>query len=168
MRITTTLTFPTGHTVDQDHYRLRLALPYWRWLLSLLWISFRAKGWGLPFMIRVKVSGTRVQRALSWVRRTARTLWDRRDPRHSVTAYSVHRYLADMIEGGRWFNAYSLEEVRYCWRRSSLDRIEEDMLAQYGRTDRRYSVLGGEDYEVWLNGRFSPVPEYIDTYVPYE
>ena len=142
-------------------YRLRPALQYLRWLLHLYRIGGR-------FTVRVAVSQTPPQEAWWWLRRTARHLWACRDPRYSAAAYSADRYLADMIEGGRWFDTYALEEVRYCWRRSSMPALIDGMEAEYVKTGRRYNVNGGEDYSVFGRDRFTPIPDYIDTYVPYE
>jgi hypothetical protein len=84
-----------------------------------------------------------------------------------VTAYSAHRYCADQIEGGRWFDTFTLEDSVKVWRKRDRIYFEQEYLGAYPNTGKRYSVLGGEDYTVTWTPRFGHTPSYIDTYVPY-
>jgi hypothetical protein len=151
----------TGHPIRTPYYRLRPALAYGRWLLSL----YRKGG---RFSVRVSVSQTPPQEAWSWLTRMVRVGWSRKDPRYTVVAYDVHRYCADMIEGGRWFNTYTLEESRKCWRKATAFRLMDEMAEEFAYTGQRYSVLGGDDCDVRYLDRFEANPKFIDTYQPYE
>jgi hypothetical protein len=162
MKIVTTVTLhKTGHPIRNTFWKVRPALSHLRFLIGL-------RRMGAKISIRVAVTHTPPQRAWAWCVRTARLAWSRKDPRYAVVAYDVHRYCADMIEGGRWFNTYTLEETRRCWRKSSIPALMEEMEEEFAYTGRRYLTLGGEDCDVRYLNRFEANPSFIDTYRPYE
>lgn len=163
MRSTVTINLNKGNPrpIAQDFYRIRPLASYLWWLVTLY-----RKGARFDFSLRFR--NTPPQRAWRAVRNAAIWLWERRDPRYTVVAYDVHRYCADMIEGGRWFNTYTLEEHRKCWRKASIQPLMDALEEEFAYTGRRYSVLGGEDCDVRYLDRFAPNPSYIDTYRPYE
>lgn len=162
MRSTVTINLNKGNPrpISQDFYRIRPLATYLWWLATLY-----RKGARFDFSLRFR--NTPPQRAWKAVRDGVRWAWQRRDPRYTVTAYSAHRYCADQIEGGRWFDTFTLEDSVKVWLKRDRIYFEQEYLGAYPNTGKRYSVLGGEDYTVTWTPRFGHTPSYIDTYVPY-
>lgn len=67
-----------------------------------------------------------------------------------VNAYEVFRQYGGPEEGGWWFDSGEpVASKRF--NREETARVYADQLRkQFPRTDKRYSVLGGEDYQVCI------------------
>jgi hypothetical protein len=65
-----------------------------------------------------------------------------------VNAYAVERCYGGPEEGGWWFDAGQPIESRVCGTDAEVEAARAELRAKYPRTDKRYSVLGGDDYSV--------------------
>ena len=80
-------------------------------------------------------------------------------PTKYVNVYRVERCYGGPEEGGWWYDAGEPIESRLVGPNEDLDSMVAVMRARHPRTDKRFSVNGGEDYDVVVEEHFAtPYP----------
>lgn len=80
---------------------------------------------------------------------------DERDPFY-VSVYRVGQGYGGPEEGGWWFLCGDLVKVVIASSEEEADEIRDKLYEEYQDTGKRYSVLGGEDYEIYIKDKFPP------------
>jgi hypothetical protein len=82
-----------------------------------------------------------------------------------VAVYAIDRCYGGPEEGGWWYDTGDLVEVVVCLP-YEVDQVKDDLSSQYPFTRKRYSVNGGEDYDLETSDTFPPehFPESIPHY----
>lgn len=70
------------------------------------------------------------------------------NPIHFVNVYRVGQGYGGPEEGGWWFTCGEPEASVPCYSREQAEEVREQLREQFPDTHKRYSVLGGDDYEV--------------------
>lgn len=65
-----------------------------------------------------------------------------------VGVYDVTRCYGGPEEGGQWYDAGHLIRQTAVNSYAEAEALREQLQEQFGRTDKRYSVLGGDDYDI--------------------
>jgi len=84
-----------------------------------------------------------------------------------VGVYEVGRAYGGAEEGGWWYDCGELVKVVICSSEDEAIEIRENLMEEYPNTGKRYSVLGGEDYNIWIAEDF-PEPYFPDVTPHYE
>jgi hypothetical protein len=84
-----------------------------------------------------------------------------------IGVYEAHQHYGGPEEGGWWYESGDLIEV---WRADTeadaIDKADE-LREKYPRTGKRYSVIGGDDWDVRLSAG-PPVRHYPEERPRYE
>lgn len=83
-----------------------------------------------------------------------------------VNVYRVGQGYGGAEEGGWWFTCGEPEACVPCHSREQAEEVRFQLSKQFPSTDKRYSVLGGEDYEVNIEDH--PAKAFPDTRPYYE
>jgi hypothetical protein len=67
-----------------------------------------------------------------------------------VNVYAVGRIYGGPEEGGWWYDTGTVLKSVRCLTRGEADRVADVLRADYPDTGRSSSVLGGDDYRVWV------------------
>lgn len=70
-----------------------------------------------------------------------------------VSVYDVTRNFGGPEEGGWWYDSGVLVSVVGCLTKEDADRVYDTLINEFPRTNKRYSVLGGEDYNVTISNQ---------------
>lgn len=147
-------TNPQGHDLTPLYVRgVRPALSLW-------WAVRRSKGW----KARIRIADSPLPDARRAVMRVVRAVWDRRDPRYKVAAYSLHQGYAGPEEGGRWYTDRCLEHVVKVWRSSTTFDVEDALAEEYPSTGYSSSAWPRADYAIYVYGPFEAVPTYVNNH----
>ncbi len=87
-------------------------------------------------------------------------------PMH-VVVVRIDRYRGGPEEGGWYYDWHSIEEVRRTWGFRSLLKAVRELREDYERTGPdRFSVVGGEDYALYVTPREEQIETLADTERP--
>jgi len=79
--------------------------------------------------------------------------------------YSVDRICGGPEEGGWWYDSGNPIRSYPVPNMKIAKILREKLSLRFPTTRKRYSVLGGEDYEVWIEEhRAEPWPQYTPRY----
>lgn len=81
-----------------------------------------------------------------------------------VNVYSVDRGYGGPEEGGWWYETREPVHFERVSSREEAEERREELREQYPNTGKRFSVLGGEDYDIFIQYQ-EPEPE--SDYQPY-
>lgn len=73
-----------------------------------------------------------------------------------VSAYAVERLYGGPEEGGWWYDSGTLIDVVKCFNRNQAEFVWDLLNNIYPHTGKRYSVIGGEDYNVSIEEKLIP------------
>lgn len=65
-----------------------------------------------------------------------------------VNVYDVTRCWGGPEEGGWWYHAGDCIEAHHVGSRAQAEALQDELRERYPRTGKRYSVLGGDDWDV--------------------
>ncbi len=85
-----------------------------------------------------------------------------------VAVYDVNRVCGGPEEGGWWFDTGDLIKVVICPTEFEAERVREDLRNEFPYTRKRYSVLGGEDYDIEIVFHTFPADHFPTEYPHYE
>lgn len=71
-----------------------------------------------------------------------------------VAVYDVTREFGGPEEGGWWYDSGTLIDVRTTTNMDEAKRLKDELAEDYPMTKCRYSVLGGEDYDINITPDF--------------
>jgi hypothetical protein len=83
-----------------------------------------------------------------------------------VNVYSVNRLYGGPEEGGWWYDTGEIVLSKQFDDDDSAQDYAESLEKQFPNTGKRYSVLGGEDYNIWVED--SPGQDYPTERPRYE
>lgn len=83
-----------------------------------------------------------------------------------VNVYDVTRCYGGPEEGGWWYDAGDCILALECATKEEARFVAEQLRVEYPRTDKRYSVVGGEDYDVLVEN--SPGESFPEVRPIYE
>lgn len=65
-----------------------------------------------------------------------------------IAVYDVSRNYGGPEEGGWWYDSGTLIEVHACSTYEQAEQLREALREDYPDSGKRYSVLGGDDYDI--------------------
>lgn len=82
-----------------------------------------------------------------------------------VNVYEIERLYGGPEEGGWWYDAGTLVFTEQVVGMKEAETLREDLHDDYPRTGNRYSVLGGEDFDIRIEDQpGEDFPQYQPRY----
>jgi hypothetical protein len=85
-----------------------------------------------------------------------------------VGVYDVNRNYGGPEEGGWWFDSGELIKTVVAANRTEAESVRDVLQNDYPHSRKRYSVLGGEDYDIYIFEGKLPDPYFPEERPHYE